>query len=235
VAFNDIVFALHAAALSFATYTQYALPRLWGFAPASGATPSRLILGIATGSILAISLVSLLVVSAAGADHPPPSPPSLAADPARWAWLDVVYTVSYAKLLVTLVKYAPQLRHNARNRSTRGWSIAQVLLDFAGGALSLAQQALDSWLLRDWSGITGNPVKFALGNVSMLYDLGFMTQHYVLYPDEARSPSRRRRRSPSKLGRADGAGADREGLMERGLVGRDEDVEGHESSGRRLD
>jgi cystinosin len=71
---------------------------------------------------------------------------------------------------------------NRRNRSTEGWSIWQILLDFTGGVLSIAQLVLDSALQGDWSGITGNPVKLALGNVSMVYDVIFMTQHYVLYP-----------------------------------------------------
>ena len=70
---------------------------------------------------------------------------------------------------------------NYRNKSTVGWSILQILLDFGGGILSISQQAIDSYQQGDWSGITGNPVKFALGNVSMLYDLVFITQHYVLY------------------------------------------------------
>ena len=34
----------------------------------------------------------------------------------------------------------------------------------------------------DWSGITGDPVKFGLGLVSMVYDAIFMLQHYVWYP-----------------------------------------------------
>ena len=63
-----------------------------------------------------------------------------------------------------------------------GWSISQILLDFAGGVLSIAQQGIDSYLQGDWSGVTGNPVKFALGNVSMVYDTVFITQHYILYP-----------------------------------------------------
>lgn len=92
-----------------------------------------------------------------------------------------VYAISYVKLVVTLVKYMPQIVTNYRNRSTQGWSIAQILLDFAGGILSLAQLGIDSYLQRDWSGITGNPVKLALGNVSMFFDIIFMVQHYCLY------------------------------------------------------
>ena len=36
-------------------------------------------------------------------------------------------------------------------------------------------------LQKDWSGLTGNPVKFGLGNVSIIFDILFMTQHYILY------------------------------------------------------
>lgn len=89
--------------------------------------------------------------------------------------------MSYVKLFVTLVKYFPQLVTNYRNRSTQGWSIAQILLDFVGGILSLAQLGIDSYQQGDWSGITGNPVKLALGNVSIFFDVMFMIQHYCLY------------------------------------------------------
>jgi hypothetical protein len=33
----------------------------------------------------------------------------------------------------------------------------------------------------DWSGIAGDPVKFGLGLVSMVFDVAFMVQHYVLF------------------------------------------------------
>lgn len=89
--------------------------------------------------------------------------------------------MSYVKLLVTFVKYIPQVLTNYRNRSTAGWSIAQILLDFMGGILSISQLSIDSYLQRDWSGITGNPVKLALGNVSICFDVIFIVQHYVIY------------------------------------------------------
>lgn len=98
-----------------------------------------------------------------------------------WCELDIVYAIGYVKVVVTLVKYTPQILANYRNKSTKGWSILQILLDFSGGILSVSQQGIDSYLQRDWSGVTGNPVKFLLGNVSMVYDIMFMAQHYVLY------------------------------------------------------
>ena len=47
--------------------------------------------------------------------------------------------------------------------------------------LSITQLGIDSYLQHDWSGVTGNPVKFALGNVSIFFDVIFIVQHYCLY------------------------------------------------------
>ena len=131
-------------------------------------------LGIATGGIIGVFFTWVIVTASAKTGDP-------ALD---WCELDIIYALGFVKLVVTLVKYTPQVVANYRNKSTRGWSIWQILLDFAGGILSVSQQGIDSWLQGDWSGITGNPVKFALGNVSMIYDVMFMAQHYVIYGDE---------------------------------------------------
>jgi cystinosin len=75
----------------------------------------------------------------------------------------------------------PQVYVNYKRKSTVGWSINQILLDLIGGILSLTQLFIDSALQADWSGLTGNPVKFGLSNVSMIFDIIFITQHYILY------------------------------------------------------
>lgn len=89
--------------------------------------------------------------------------------------------MGYVKLVVTVVKYVPQAWANYRRQSTRGWSIDQILLDFVGGVLSIAQLVIDSSLQDDWSGIWGNPVKLVLGIISIFFDAVFMVQHYWLY------------------------------------------------------
>lgn len=67
--------------------------------------------------------------------------------------------------------------------------------------MSLLQLLIDSSLQADWSGLTGNPVKFGLANISLLFDIIFITQHYVLYgpveekADRERSTADERRRS----------------------------------------
>ncbi|KAI3324928.1 cystinosin [Xylariaceae sp. AK1471] len=175
VAFNDVAFAVHAFILTAVLNTQYFLPSIWSFERSAGRRPSRFITGVFTGCIIGVLFIIFVVAS---------QPPSV--DPrTAWAWLDVIYVISYVKLLVTIVKYAPQLVYNMRNRSTKGWDISQILFDFSGGLLSIAQLGIDSYIQHDWSGVTGNPVKFFLGNVSMFYDLLFMGQHYCLYRDES--------------------------------------------------
>jgi cystinosin len=82
---------------------------------------------------------------------------------------------------LTVWKYVPQVFANFKRQSTVGWSITQQLLDFSGGLLSMVQLLIDSSLQADWSGLTGNPVKFGLANISLLFDIIFITQHYVLY------------------------------------------------------
>ena len=102
-----------------------------------------------------------------------------------------IYSISYVKLLLTVFKYIPQVIANFRRKSTIGWSIIQQLLDFSGGLLSLLQLIIDSALQDDWSGLTGNPIKLGLANISLLFDIVFITQHFVLYGsvEERRSQS----------------------------------------------
>ena len=75
-----------------------------------------------------------------------------------------------------------------------------MAMDLTGGILSIAQLLIDSGLQHDWSGVTGNPVKFGLGNVSILFDLLFIVQHYVLYHNS---------------GMIDASTREREGLLAR--------------------
>jgi cystinosin len=40
---------------------------------------------------------------------------------------------------------------------------------------------VDASLQGDWSGLIGNPVKFFLSQITMVFDVWFLVQHYVLY------------------------------------------------------
>ena len=129
--------------------------------------------GIFGGCILSVGIISLLVVFSSLKQE----------DNNNWQVLDIVYTLGYTKLLITTLKYLPQALTNYHRKSTIGWSITQILLDFLGGVLSIVQLVIDSGLQADWSGLTGNPVKFGLGNVSIGWNLVFLWQHYVLYKE----------------------------------------------------
>ncbi|XP_055592852.1 cystinosin homolog isoform X2 [Uranotaenia lowii] len=98
-----------------------------------------------------------------------------------WHWLDFLYTLSYIKLAITLIKYVPQAVLNFRRKSTVGWSIENILLDFTGGMLSMLQMLLNAHNYDDWASIFGDPTKFGLGLFSVLFDIVFIVQHYVLY------------------------------------------------------
>jgi cystinosin len=120
--------------------------------------------------------------------------PNISVGVPLFSWLCVVYWLSLVKLAVTVSKYIPQALMNCQNRSTLGWSIGNVLLDFTGGALSIGQLLLDGATL-GWGGVIGDPIKFALGFVSMIFDVLFMVQHYCLF-----SHTNRRRGSSSYKG-----------------------------------
>lgn len=202
VRFNDFAFGVHAWIFCVVVYSQF-WPRLWGWEQTSGVKrhAGRLTLGILCGSLVGVAITILVVLCSEGGGGN---------DGTGWAWLDVVrtrsastsicyccqiltcktqvYAIQYVKILLTVWKYVPQVFANFKRQSTVGWSITQQLLDFSGGVLSMLQLVIDSSLQADWSGISGNPVKFGLSLVSLFFDIIFITQHYVLYgPVEERS------------------------------------------------
>ncbi len=87
------------------------------------------------------------------------------------------------KVLISFVKYLPQVYLNWYRKTTTGWSLENVLLDLVGGVLSFIQ------IFIDWadSGATSqfsgglNIAKFLLAIVCILFDGIFLFQHYVLY------------------------------------------------------
>lgn len=71
-----------------------------------------------------------------------------------------------------------QVLLNYKRKSTSGWQIWNIILDFTGGALSILQligdsiaQARAEGLGNVWTGIVGNPAKLGLGLVSIFFDV----------------------------------------------------------------
>uniref|UniRef100_A0A8R1I768 Cystinosin homolog n=1 Tax=Caenorhabditis japonica TaxID=281687 RepID=A0A8R1I768_CAEJA len=103
--------------------------------------------------------------------------------------LDFVRSLSYIKMAVTCCKYFPQAYFNYINKSTVGWSIGNILLDFAGGSMDIFQMVLQAVNVDNWSAFYSNPVKFGLGFVSIFFDMFFMLQHFVFYRNTEESRS----------------------------------------------
>jgi len=89
--------------------------------------------------------------------------------------------MGYFKLSISFLKYLPQMYWNWKRKSTVGWSIANILLDFTGGFFSFLQMALEAINGKD---LQINPVKLVLAIMCMIYDIIFMIQHYCLYPQK---------------------------------------------------
>ncbi|KAI5239869.1 L-cystine transporter-like protein [Aureobasidium subglaciale] len=170
VRLNDLVFALHGTIVCFVFYSQF-YPRLWNFEIVKGQRASSTALGIFYGSIIGVAITVLLVSLLEGGRDTADS----------WADIDIIYAFSYVKLIITLSKYAPQAWYNYKIKSTAGWAIDMIWLDFIGGIMSLLQLIIDSALQADWSGITGNPAKLFLAVFSLGFDMVFFAQHYILY------------------------------------------------------
>lgn len=105
-------------------------------------------------------------------------------NPGRLLSYSLIDFMAYSKVFITLVKYIPQAYLNYKRKSTVGWSIMNILLDFTGGTLSLGQQSLDSYRFDSLSPF-GNVAKFLLACISIAFDILFMIQHYILYTDHS--------------------------------------------------
>lgn len=102
----------------------------------------------------------------------------------NWSTIRVA---GYSKAAITLIKYMPQVYLNWKRKSTVGWSLENVLLDFGGGFFSFMQMFMTSIpygksIIDSSDGF--NIVKFLLSVLSIIFDLIFMFQHYVLYRDK---------------------------------------------------
>lgn len=163
---NDVFFALHAVTLTVIVGAQAVVYDRGG---QSVALLTRVML--AAGVLFAVVYGGL----AAAYDGQGGGPRG------AFTWLNYLLALSYMKLAISMAKYVPQVVLNARRRSTVGWSIENVLLDITGGTLSVLQQVGDAASVGDWSIVSGDPVKFGLGFVSIVFDVVFIVQHFVLY------------------------------------------------------
>jgi cystinosin len=87
--------------------------------------------------------------------------------------------MGYYKLLSSLLKYIPQLLWNRKRESTQGWSVCSVFMDLTGGIFSVLEIILELVFIYHFK---LNITKLLLGSLTIIYDLLFVYQHYILYP-----------------------------------------------------
>ncbi len=118
VLLNDVIFSFHAVIITLVTIIQCLLYKQLRHRVSYVA------------SCILISMLGFLTVSGVicGAN--------------KLKLLDYIYFFSYVKLAITIMKYCPQAYLNYKRKSTIGWSIGNVLLDFTGGSFSLFQMFL---------------------------------------------------------------------------------------------
>lgn len=82
--------------------------------------------------------------------------------------------MGYCKLCISFMKYAPAVYYNYKRKSTKGWSIFNILLDIVGGVFSFASGSIE---VSDGLNVT----KLILAITTVFFDVIFIVQHYCLY------------------------------------------------------
>lgn len=168
---NDLVFALHAFALSSCQFAQ-------AFIYERGQQKSFALWAVV---LLIVEWIVLIVVFFLEGVI------NIGVMPVAFNTFRVA---GYNKAIITFLKYCPQVWLNYTRKSTVGWSIMNIMLDFTGGSLSVLQQVIDmlyngftdgNWSFFGSGGDAFNIVKFMLGITAMFFDIIFMIQHFILY------------------------------------------------------
>ncbi|GAB4847925.1 hypothetical protein Ancab_026985 [Ancistrocladus abbreviatus] len=163
VAANDVAFSIHAVLLTAFTLFQIFIYER----------------GNQKFSKIALAIVSATWLAAAVCVF-------IALPTHSWLWLISVFNT--IQVIMTVIKYIPQAFMNFYRKSTEGFSIGNILLDFLGGVANYGQMAMQSIDQNSWVNFYGNIGKTLLSLVSICFDILFIFQHYVLYPGKKATP-----------------------------------------------
>ncbi|XP_057443354.1 cystinosin homolog [Lotus japonicus] len=157
VAVNDVAFSAHAILLSAVPVFQIAIYER------GNQKVSKIAIGI---MVIMWSSIAVCFFIALPKHH--------------WLWL--VSILNVMQVILTVIKYVPQAVMNFLRKSTEGWSVGFTLLDFAGSVATYGQMVMQSIDQGSWKNVSGNIGKVLVALVSILFDIIFMCQHYLLYP-----------------------------------------------------
>ncbi|KAK2366314.1 cystinosin protein [Trifolium repens] len=164
VAANDVAFSTHAVFLTIVLLFQVAIYER------GNQSISKITMGIIAVVWITVGVCSFIAF------------PSKS-----WLWLISIFNTM--QVVLATIKYIPQAFMNFMIKSTDGFSIGNVFLDFLGGMANYAQMVTQSIDQNSWVNFSGNIGKVLLSLVCMFFDLLFMCQHYVLYPSKKASSS----------------------------------------------
>eukprot|EP01057_Protomagalhaensia_wolfi_P003914 Protomagalhaensia_wolfi_Nauph_80__3913@NODE_396_length_2611_cov_285_088647_g300_i0_p1_GENE_NODE_396_length_2611_cov_285_088647_g300_i0NODE_396_length_2611_cov_285_088647_g300_i0_p1_ORF_typecomplete_len283_score16_99PQloop/PF04193_14/5_4e14PQloop/PF04193_14/2_6e03PQloop/PF04193_14/6e12PQloop/PF04193_14/5_2e03_NODE_396_length_2611_cov_285_088647_g300_i07981646 len=168
ITIQDVCFAVHALVLTIVLLLQfkiYATSRL-RVHPATRALIGAVMVGWLINAFLWLSGFIRFI--------------PFSGNTTRSSW-SVVEFFGFTNVLITMVKYAPQVYHNYRRKSTVGLDIRTFLLDMAGGTLAMLQTALLAIHYDDTRYFTNNLTKLLLCCVGLSYDTIIIYQHYIQY------------------------------------------------------
>lgn len=163
VAANDVAFSIHAVLLTAITLFQIVIYD----------RGNQKVSKISIATVCVVWLVAAVCFFIALPSH-------------SWLWLISIF--NSIQVFMTVIKYIPQVIMNFMRKSTDGFSIGNILLDCLGGVTNYAQMAVQSIDQNSWVNFYGNIGKTLLSLVSIFFDLVFMCQHYVLYPENKAVP-----------------------------------------------
>ena len=164
ISLNDVCFSLHALLLTLITWAQV----IYYDGHLQIPSPSAFLSGF-----LFLVICSVYVLFITQSFHSNRDP---------WNWYYFIYFIAFSKLVVTFIKYPPQILTNRRLKSTVGFNITQILLDLLGSLLSLLQLLLDCYFSEgNFKNLLGNPVKLFLSFIVLFYDSILIYQHYGAY------------------------------------------------------
>ncbi|KAJ8749876.1 hypothetical protein K2173_013791 [Erythroxylum novogranatense] len=157
VAANDVAFSTHAVLLTAVTLFQIAIYE----------RGSQKFSKVSIAIVCAVGLVAAVCFFMALPSH-------------SWLWFISIF--NSIQVFMTAIKYIPQAIMNFLRKSTDGFSIGNILLDFFGGMTNYAQMAVQSIDQNSWINFYGNIGKAMISLLSIFFDVLFMVQHYILYP-----------------------------------------------------
>ncbi|KAH3685852.1 hypothetical protein WICPIJ_003140 [Wickerhamomyces pijperi] len=167
----DLLYSSHGVLLTLVTTSQLIFSELWGFKTRS-LTAKRATKWILISVITLICLLYLCI----GSEIVPFD------DDGVFTLLDWAVSLSYFKILMSCIKYIPQLLHNKRRRSIVGFSIFTIFLDLSGSILSTLQLFLDSYIATGtltWDVMVQNSGKLGLSFITFVFDAAFFYQWFI--------------------------------------------------------